>query len=76
MSEEKKKNEDVMFISLKAVVSFDDWYIDSGASSHMTKNKILLNNPVAVSNKSVITANKSSAKIESCGDRCSVGAEK
>lgn len=62
------EEENAMFLSMKAVVSRDDWFIDSGASSHMTMNKDIIIDPVAVKNKSVVVANKTSIGVESCGD--------
>lgn len=67
-AQESDTDEDAMFISMKAVLSSDDWFIDSGASSHMTANKDLIIDPVPVQNKSVVVANKSLIKVESCGD--------
>lgn len=66
--EPEEEEENAMLISLKAVVTSTDWFIDSGASSHMTNNKQNILEPMPVKNKSVGVANSSSLKVESCGD--------
>lgn len=57
-----------MLVSLKAFVAANEFYIDSGCSSHMIAEKSLMTNSVAVQNKTVIVANSSSLRIESRGD--------
>lgn len=46
----------------------DNWYIDSGASAHMTDNLLCLNNVRKVSGKDVLIANNEKLKVECIGD--------
>lgn len=46
----------------------NDFYIDSGSTSHMTKNKTILTNACESTDVDVVTANKSKMHIKCTGD--------
>ena len=46
----------------------NDWYIDSGASAHMTNNVKILKNKTEVNGKEVIVANNNKVSVKSSGD--------
>lgn len=63
-----KKETPVLFSSLIAKSTCDDWYIDSGASAHMTMNRTILENVKNVHTGNVTAANNSKMSIECSGD--------
>lgn len=46
----------------------DDWFIDSGATAHMTVNKHLLENSKQLANGEVVVADNFRLKVDSAGD--------
>ncbi|KAG5863770.1 hypothetical protein JTB14_015182 [Gonioctena quinquepunctata] len=46
----------------------DDWYVDSGASVHLTANKNLLENLVQTSTKEIMVANEMKVPVTCSGD--------
>ena len=62
----KKEDAFCTVLSTFKEASNDDWYFDSGATNHMTRNKALLQN-VKYSSGTVVTANKASMSIEATG---------
>lgn len=64
-----KKGENVLFASLFANnANSMDWYIDSGATSHMTMNASVLVNKKTVTDKEVVCADNSKLKVNCAGD--------
>lgn len=64
----KPKELKCMLTSFLVDEKHNDWYIDSGASAHMTRDRSLLKNVRVSSKKSVVVANNHSIKIECMGD--------
>lgn len=71
---QKKKNnntvnsETVLISSFSVSEASSEWYFDSGASSHMTKNKSLLINIREPRAKEVVVANNQKISVECIGD--------
>lgn len=67
--DEKKCGVDALMTSLLVNESFgSDWYIDSGATAHMTKNASLMKNKRAPVKREVVVANNRIIKVECVGD--------
>lgn len=74
------KKDSVLYASLLVNDnSASDWFVDSGATAHMTNNKNSLFNKISVSNKEVVVANNTKIPIECAGEiklSCSAGKQK
>lgn len=68
-SKQKQKHESTNYAAafIASVSNSDAWYIDSGASMHMTKHKQLLHNETVPLVKTITVANDKSLPVESSG---------
>lgn len=67
--DKNKKEYNALYASLLANKnSVTDWFIDSGATSHMTKDSNILFNKKIVSNKEIIVANNNKISVKCAGD--------
>ena len=69
-TKEKNEQNHVLLTSYKSrdTKGSDDWFIDSGASAHMTWNKHNLINVRSAINNEVVVANNNILKIQNVGD--------
>lgn len=65
---EHAKNAFCALLSEKNNNNTSEWYIDSGASSHMTPNDKLLSNIKNVGVKNIITANNTKMPVKCIGE--------
>ncbi|XP_061400493.1 uncharacterized protein LOC133336226 [Musca vetustissima] len=64
-----KNNDEVLYAALISETDkVNEWYIDSGATSHITNNRDLLFNETKVCNKEIVVANNNKLKVSSSGD--------
>lgn len=66
--EEEKNKSCVLYSALVAKNDNDDWFIDSGASAHMTMKRNILEGVKPVGGGNVIVANNAKMAIECSGD--------
>lgn len=71
-NDDKKKNsteQHVLFSALMANDSLDTWFVDSGATSHMTRNETHMDNVREMSSeRSITVADNSKIKVKATGD--------
>jgi len=69
-STHENNNENLLLVALIANESSrDNWYVDSGATAHMTSNRYFLHNQKTThTDRNVIVVNKEKMKIECSGD--------
>ncbi|CAG9134816.1 unnamed protein product [Plutella xylostella] len=64
----KKESNAFSAVFLSGSFSQTDWYVDSGASSHLTSRKDWLSNTTKQQVDEIIIADKSSIPVQGCGD--------
>lgn len=65
--EEKRENAKTAFVAMICEKPSDEWYVDSGASSHMTPNGQLLTNTRTVKIGDIVSASNSRMKVKCAG---------
>lgn len=63
-----KKKKKTAFVALMCSESNDDWYVDSGASRHMTQSDQEMKNVKQTDVKDIMSANKKNMEVKKCGD--------
>lgn len=64
----KKEKKKTAFVALMCSEPNDDWYVDSGASRHMTNSDIGMKNVRETDVSDIMSANNDNMKVKKCGD--------